>query len=262
MNRVEARRILEASRANGADRDDPQYQAAMKVLARDPEMASWLAELQSFDRAVTGALQAAVPIPGDLRASILAENTRVVRLPAVWWRPSWNSWRVRAAAAALVVLLGSMAGAYFQIHRGPTKFADFRNELVEESWNGQNHLAFRSSQLIRVKQWLAQNGGPTAFTLPPEFRNHPLHGCNMVHVGGHSVAVLCLANGSKHMHLFVAEDVQFADLPKGGAPDFERCGPWKTTAWRNGGRTYVLTGMSYPAFVNTFRKAGRWTMSG
>ena len=27
-------------------------------------------------------------------------------------------------------------------------------------------------------------------------------------------------------------------------------------------RTFVLTGMSYQSFVNTFRKAGRWTMSG
>src|SRR6185503_8329188 len=113
---------------------------------------------------------------------------------------------------------------------------------------------FRSSNLMRVKQWLAGNGGPTAFALPAELRNHRLHGCNAIQVGGHPVAVLCLADGPRHLHLFVAEDVQFADLPRPGSPDFERCGVWKTTAWRDGDRTFVLTGMNYHSFVNTFRK--------
>jgi len=260
MNSDEARHRLGAARPDGADNDDPGVREALAQLQRDPELARWHAEQRAFDVAVARSLQS-VRVPGDLREALLAARPRVIRRPVTWWRPAWNRWQARAAlAAAIVLIAGTVAGMFPR--KGLPRFADFRNELVEESWAGQSHLAFRSSDLIRVKQWLALSGGPTAFNLPPDFRQGRLHGCNIVDVGGNPVAVLCFAHGSRHLHLFVAEGVQFADMPQRGTPDFERCGPWKTTAWQDGKRTFVLTGMSYPAFVATFRKAGRWTMSG
>ena len=74
--------------------------------------------------------------------------------------------------------------------------------------------------------------------------------------------MLCLADGPRHMHLFVLEGSQLAQLPFDGKPDFEKCGVWKTASWQQGDKTYVLTGMKYQAFVSKFRKGGRWTMSG
>lgn len=260
MNRDEARLILGAFRPGGADAADPRVRAALELTKSDPELSQWFAGQQAFDARMAQSLQG-VPIPSDLRERLLDHRPRVTRRPVAWWRPAWGSWQVRAAAAAVIVLIGSaVAGALSQ--RGPSRFADFRKELVEESWAGQSHLAYRSSDLLRVRQWLAQNGGPAAFKLPGEFHQHRLQGCNMIDVGGTPVAVLCFAHQSRHLHLLVTEGIQFADLPKAGTPDFERCGHWKTAAWQDGRRTYVLTGMTYPAFVNKFRKAGRWTMSG
>ena len=63
-------------------------------------------------------------------------------------------------------------------------------------------------------------------------------------------------------NLYVLDRPLFSDLPPVGAPDFEKCGAWKTASWRQGDKTYVLTGMSYPAFVSRFRKAGRWILAG
>jgi hypothetical protein len=74
--------------------------------------------------------------------------------------------------------------------------------------------------------------------------------------------LICLIDGPKHLHLFVVAGVEFPELAAEGLPDFEKCHGWKTASWRQNGKTFVLTGMSYQAFVNKFRKAGRWTMSG
>ncbi len=266
MNREQARTILEkrqleTGRAGGVDRDDPEVREALAQLQRDPQLARWYADLRQFDHSVAASLQS-LPVPADLRRNLLAARpgSSVIYPPASWWQPAWNGWRIRAAAAAAIVLIAATVTGALS-HRQPVRFADFRKELVEESWS-QNHLAYRSANILRIRQWLAQNGGPTAFNLPTEFRHRQLQGCNLVDVGGQPVAVLCFAEGSRHLHLFVAEDVQFADLPTKGAPEFERCGLWKTASWQDGKRTFVLTGMSYSRFVTTFRKAGRWTMSG
>jgi hypothetical protein len=257
MNSDEAREILEVYRPGGADDDHPRVQEALKQVRRDPELAAWFARQQRFDAAVGNAVKA-IDVPIGLKASLLAVRPPIVPVPISWWRPVWNSLGVRIAAAAAIVFFISIAGTFSQ--RGPTRFADFRKEIIEENWNSPNHLEFRSPNLVRVKQWLARQGGPTGFSLPAGLENPQLYGCDLVHVGGHPVAVLCLADGRKHLHLYVAENMDFADLPKNGVPDFEKCGVWKTAAWRNGDRTYVLTGMNYLTFVYTFRKFGRWNI--
>ncbi len=262
MNSQQAREILNACRPGGIDQTDPQIRAAMEQMERDPELARWFAGQHSFDRTMAGTLQS-IDVPLDLRQAILAARRKANanRSPAWWWRPAWSSWQLRAGAAAAIVFMAAVITGAFSNTRTPTRFADFRKELIQESWN-QNHLAYRSANIYHVRQWLATNDGPTAFSLPPEFRNRQLQGCNLVDVGGQPVAVLCFAQGSRHLHLYVAEGVQFADLPKKGTPEFARCGQWKTASWQDGKRTFVLSGMSAPRFVNTFRKAGRWTMSG
>jgi hypothetical protein len=259
MNSDEAREILEVYRPGGADEDGPRVREALAQMQRDPELARWFAAQVRFDAAMAKGVKG-LEVPADLKASLLAARSVVVRLPVSWWRPALNSWRLRVAAAAAIVLLISIGGTFSQ--RGPTRFADFRREIIEENWNRPDHLQFRSSNLVHVKQWLARQGGPTGFSLPSGFEHPQLHGCGLVHVGGHPVAVLCLAEGAKHLHLYVADDVQFADLPKAGVPDFEKCGVWKTASWQKGDQTYVLAGMKYPTFISTFRKFGRWTISG
>jgi hypothetical protein len=259
MNSDEARKILGVYRPGGADDNDPRVRKALAQTRRDPALAQWFARQRRFDSAIVEGVKG-IEVPTDLKASLLGIRPVVVRVPVSWWRPVWSSWRARVAVAAAIVFLISIGGSFSQ--RGPTRFADFRREIIEENWNSPSHLEFRSSNLIRVKQWLARNGGPTGFRLPDGLDNPQLHGCGLVHVGGHPVAVLCLADGHKHLHLYVAEDMQFADLPQDGVPDFEKCGVWKTAAWRKGDRTYVLTGMNYSTFISTFRKSGRWTISG
>jgi hypothetical protein len=62
--------------------------------------------------------------------------------------------------------------------------------------------------------------------------------------------------------LFVTEHRGLAALPEPGVPDFEKCGAWRTAAWRQGGRAYILSGMRYHVFVQKFRRSGRWALTG
>lgn len=251
MNSHEAKRLLEVFRPNGADEADPRFAEAMELVGRDPELARWFREQQRFDATFAASLRN-VPAPADLKEFILASR-KVVR------PPFWRDWRVRAAAAAIVFVLAVMGSALATTK--PVPFSQFRSALIERAWSAESHLDFESTDVVRVKQWLARNYAPADFVLPPGLEDARLHGCRIVEVDGHRVPMICLGDGPKHLHLFVVNDVQLAQAPSEGAPDFEKCGAWKTASWLHGSTTYVLSGMSYHTFVNRFRKAGRWTTS-
>ena len=252
MNSQEARRLLEVFRPSGADAGDPRFAEALEVVKRDPELARWFDEQRQFDARIAGSLQRISP-PVDLRGSILAGG-KVVR------PPFWQVWGARAAVAAAVAALAVAAGVFASGRS--TRFPEFRKELVEQAWNGESHLNLESSDIAQIKQWLASHGADADFMVPVSLAETRVHGCRIVVVAGRRVPMLCLADGPKHLHLFVVNRADFAELPPQGAPDFEKCGAWKTASWRQGDKTYVLTGMKYQTFVSKFRKAGRWTLSG
>jgi hypothetical protein len=252
MTREEAKAVLEVFRANGADADDERFSKALKRLEQDPALAKWFEEQKHFDAAVAQGVKS-VSVPKDLKASILTSRSIVTP-------PSWQDWRVRVAVAASIAFVAVAAVA--RLAGRPKPFADFRQQLVEQAWAIPKHLDFESSDWKEVKGWLARHHVETNFALPPALTDLRLHGCNMVEVDGHQVPLICLVDGPRHLHLFVVSGVRFPELPPEGLPDFEKCNGWKTASWRQHGKTFVLTGLSYQAFVNKFRKAGRWTMSG
>lgn len=253
MKSHEARQLLEVYRPGGADAQDPQFQEALKEARRDPALAGWFEEQRNFDAAFAENLKA-VPAPLDLKDAILAAR----KIVKPWL---WHDWRVRAAAAAAGVVLLAVAGGLPGTTR-TERFPEFRAELIEQAWDGQTHLDFESSDVQRIKLWLAQHNASPDFTLPQGLQNTRIVGCRIVEADGRRVPMLCLADGAKHMHLFVVDETQFAGLPPLGTPDFQKCGSWKTTSWQHRSQTYVLTGMKYQTFVSKFRKSGRWTMSG
>jgi len=252
MNSEEAKRLLEVFRPGGADLGDPRFLEALKQSERDPALGRWFDEQRRFDGQFVEGLKT-IPIPSDLQEAILA-GRKVVR-PRLW-----QSWRSRVAMAASVAFL-AVAGGVLATSK-PDQFADFRAELIEQAWDGKAHFDFESSDVKEIQKWLASENVVADFSLPDGLSGTRLLGCRIVETDGVRVPMLCLADGHKHMHLFVLEDAQLAQLPSNDKPDFEKCGVWRTASWQQGDKTYVLTGMKYLAFVNKFRKGGRWTMSG
>ena len=252
MNPDETRQLLDVYRPGGADAADPQFAEALKHVERDPALAGWFGEQRGFDDAFATSLNQ-VPAPAELKESILAAR-KIIRPPL------WRDWRARAAVAAVVLALAVAGGV---LATGQKEyFPAFRAELIDNAWNGQTHLDVESADVLRVKQWLARQNVTAEFTLPKELHASRLLGCRIVETDGRRVPMLCLADGPKHMHLFIVDGASFTDLPAQGTPDFQKCGAWKTASWQHGGNTYVLTGMKYQTFVSKFRKSGRWTISG
>ena len=252
MTRDEAKQLLEAARPNGRDEADPRVAEALRMAAQDPELAQLLERQRSLDATMTAGMNA-IPVPADLRQSILA-GFKIVR------PHFWQDWRTATAAAAAVVLL--LAVGIYIINQTTNGFASFRKQLVTENWAGDPHLGLESSDLSQIRTWLTNNGAAGDFALPPALAGARLHGARVFEYENHKISLVCLSEGARHLHLYVLDQAPFSDLPPIGAPDFEKCGAWKTASWRQANKTYVLTGMNYVTFVNRFRKAGRWTLSG
>jgi anti-sigma factor RsiW len=253
MKNKEAKALLEVCRPGGADASDPQFQHALQQAARDPGLARWFDEQRNFDADFARSL-GSVALPADLKDSILAAR-KVVK---PW---TWSDWRARvAAAAALVAALASVGGLLATNRSEP--FPTFRATLIEQAWDGKSHLDFESSDILHIKQWFARQDAPSDFQLPEALRDARLIGGRVIEADGKYVPMICLADGPKHIHLFVIEGTRFTDPPPRETPDFQKCGAWKTASWQHGDKTYVLSGMKFQTFVSKFRKGGRWTMSG
>jgi len=285
MNSHEAKRLLEMLRPGEVDSADPRFAEALQQAETDPELSRWFADQKQFDRAFASALKD-VPIPADLRQTILANRPKVpaesqsqsesesqrrterperatpkrgtapkrgILTPNFWLG---RHWAIPATAAAALII-----GAIAVLSR-PAGFSEFRHELVKKADGIENHLEFKSTDLNRIQQWLASQGIAADVTLPAALQEMHVQGCQVVQAAGQRVPMLCLIGGSKHLHLFVVEGAQLAGLPQAGTPDFERCGSWKTAAWQHGDKTYLLSGLKSYTFVNKFRKAGRWILWG
>jgi len=248
MNREEASRILETVRRAGPMPDDPLVAEALRMAAGDPELSRQLARQYALDAALSAGVKS-IPVPAGLKASLVAPR-RIVR------PHFWQDWRTAAAAAAAIALF--VAGSVVAINRSTAGFATFRNDLITERWADDPHLNLESSDLGHIRQWLALNNVASDFELPNAMNELRPRGARVLQADGQKVALICLADGARHFHLFILDHPNFSDLPPKGGPEFEKCGVWKTATWRQGERVYVLTGMNYPAFVSKFRKDGRW----
>lgn len=247
------KQLLEVFRPGGGDVKEPAFAEALRQVEGDPRLTQWFTDQRRFDRIIAGSLKA-LTVPADLKESILANRKVVVVQPV-----RWTNWRF-SAAAAFLILAAIAAGTLAT--RKTTPFSEFRTALVDKAWAGDSHLDFESSDIDRVRQWFARQFVNTNFKLPDGLRQASVIGGSVVEADGYRVPMVCLADGTRHLHLFVVEGRPFSELPAEGGPDFEKCAQWKTAAWRDGGKTYVLTGMNYQTFVSRFRKSGRWTTSG
>ena len=252
MNLAQAKTFLGSCRPGGQDQQDPLFAEASRHLKTDPELAETFAEQQKFDTQVARAVQGIVVPPG-LRESILACR-KIVQFPP-WWRQP-----IPAAAAALLLFL-LIVGAVWSTTK-PKSFAEYRDQVVEQSWSMSPHLDFESSDPAQIQRWMAQQPGKEDFVVPAGLRDLPVRGCRNLDCDGHKVAVLCFHDATRHAHLFVMNGMEFSGLAALGGPELEKSHGWKTASWSQGDTTYILVGMKYEAFIKRFRKSGQWNMAG
>jgi hypothetical protein len=235
MNNSEARLILQAYRPGGEDASDSLMTAALAQAQQDPELQKWLAGEQVLDARIQGQLRAALPIPADLKANLLALS-KMAPTRARWRQPAWLAW-----AAAVALLLG--LSAVWLRPTGPRPLDSFRQAMVGYSQQTHDHVAFQAPALAQIQQWLRRQDMRADFILPAGLRGLAANGCRVVSWHGQKAALICFTlPGGQHLDFFVLEATRLPGLAANGAPQYAQAGTEMTAAWSQGGRVYLLAG--------------------
>lgn len=234
MIREEVQFILGAYRPNSEDAHDPQFQEALELARRDPELARWFADEQSLDRAFSAKIRGR-PVPADLAAQLLLARATARR--ASWWRsPVW------LAAAACLALLLVVAGSWFRPRADAADFVAFRGAMAAAASDMSNHVDVMGLDTAGYRKWLTENQGTPAFVLPASLAAKGIAACKIVSWQGHRVTMLCLKFGGRHVDVFVVNASELPGISLGSAPEFFADAGVTSAAWRQNGNIYLLAG--------------------
>jgi hypothetical protein len=232
MNAIEAQTILLAWRPGHGDLRDPEVADALELVRRDPAMKDWLERHSDFQRAVAKSFQE-IPVPGDLRARILARSNIVA--PASWWRkPGWLS------AAAMLALLLSLA-AWWVRPPSENSLSVFRSRMVGTVLR-QYTMELETNDLVQIRSYLNRRGAPADFVLPGKLGRQPLLGADVLSWRGERVSMVCLESPVRDTLFLFVVDRTSVDGTSPNITDFKQVNKLMTASWTQGGRTYVLAG--------------------
>lgn len=232
MNNEEAKFILQGYRPGGQDANDPQFAEALRQVQKDPQLATWFANERALDSAI-GAKLKALPIPSDLRPSILA-GKKVVQ-----FEPAWNR-RSLLALAASVTLLLSLTLWWMNSNEHLTHAA-YRQDMARLLTSGSYSFQITTEDVSSIKQWLTANEGHGDFALPDGMKDLPAFGCKMLDWHGKKVTFICMrAKGAGMAHLFVIDQSALPDPPPSGDAQFAKIAGWLTASWSQAGKSYLL----------------------
>jgi hypothetical protein len=210
MDNQEAKFILQAYRANGADAADPAFKEALAQAQSDPSLKQWFEREQTFDRAVAAKIRAAA-VPPSLRAAILAGARAGETKRSVWRQPVWL-----AAAACIAVMLGgavlTLRSRSFAIT--PDTFAAF---ALEDKLHG--HHGGHGQETAALQAALADAQTRLARGLPADLDRLRAAGCRTLNLSGRDVLEVCFVRGAAEFHLYVMKrddarairDLRFSD---------------------------------------------------
>jgi len=235
MNNQEAKFILLAYRANGADATDPKFAEALAQAQRDPELAQWFAQERLLDLGLRNKLKGAVTPPPDLQSHLLALHRMVHHIP--WWkRPAWL-----AAAASVALLLSVSAAWYFRT--SPPPVWDFLTTTTQAATHAYQHVTLAGNTETEIKQTLRSHHADAGFELPPALAGQPISGASVIPWKGQSIVMICLtANSTNHVDLFIAKRAGFPEALPPTVPQFQDSCSLATTVWSTPDRIYLLAG--------------------
>ena len=232
MNNEEAKFILQAYRPGGQDANDPQFAEALLQVQKEPELAAWFANERALDSAI-GAKLKALPIPSDLRTSIVA-GKKVVQL-----EPAWNRRNLLALAASISVLLSLTL--WWINSNGHLTHTTYRQHMAKLLTSGSYNFQVNTEDVASIQQWLSTNEGHADFVLPTGLKDMPAFGCKVLDWHGKKVTFICMrAKGAGMAHLFVINQSDLPDPPPLGDAQFTKVGGWQTASWSQAGKSYFL----------------------
>lgn len=239
MDDAEIQLRLSACRPNGQDNEDPLLREAMEMLPCRPDLTSWFAQEQKFDRCLCKAV-GEVPVPENLRCEILAATKMSTAVPH-WQRLPW-------LAAAAAVLLGGLIYVIQAPQPKETTLAQFETEIVDifdhmkTEGFGLEHV---TGELSNVNAWLGNQGAPKPYIIQPGTREARPFGCRIISWRGQKVAMVCFGRGKQEAHLFVVMRDSLKDMPADLEPQkVDHVDGYPVAAWSCRKCVYVMMGNS------------------
>ncbi|MBA4137161.1 MAG: hypothetical protein C0518_07585 [Opitutus sp.] len=234
MTNEEAKFVLHAYRANGADAGDPTFATALEQVRRDPALEKWFAAQQAFDRAMCAQLGRIAP-PAGLREAILtgAKFSHAPARPSAAW---WRSPRLMALAASLAVL------ATVGIALWP-KDAAAQPALLEFALNDTLHARHEGQHGDEAAQFQALLGTTNTRLgagVPVNFEELRERGCRTISFQGRDVLEVCFKRDGKWFHCYVARVEDFPSVAAKLPPAFRSEGGVAAGAWSDGEHIFVI----------------------
>jgi hypothetical protein len=254
MKKDEAKFLLRAYRAQGADAQDPAFAEALAAARNDPELAAWLAAEEAFDATLARKLQEITP-PVGLEEAIIAgirageKATPVRRIAPLWFGLSM------AAGIALVLV------ATFQLSRTRSPAANGLAAMaIHDLATAHDQHEGNPPRLASILAQLTTTRLPLPAHLEIDLDELALDRCRTVNFGDWQAYEICFQRQGVWFHLYAGR----ADTFPGRLPEADEAathtvstGPFSAVAWRNGDVAYALVSRS--ALLP--RVVSMWTLS-
>lgn len=231
MSNNEAKFVLGAYRANGADAGDATFGAALDQAKNDPVLGTWFARAQAHDAAVAAKLREIGP-PAGLREAILA-GSRASRAPQVERRLP-TMWFALAASVA-VLLTATLAFWPSRAAAGTSQLAAFAINDTAHAQHGSHGEAAGALQVM-----LSQPANRLGAGLPVDFAALRATGCRTLSFAGHDVLEVCFQRNRTEFHCYIVNCADFPAMAAGTGADFDQQAQFGSASWSDGVHRFVV----------------------
>jgi hypothetical protein len=243
VNCQEAKKILLLYRPGDREPRDVEFEEALELTRRDPELGRWFEQHKRFQEAMQAKFRQIEP-PAHLKEALLAEQ-KIVRLPTR--SRSTPAWLI--AAAAVLMLLALLR--FWPKTSPPDRFEDYQAMMVSKA-TLQYGMEFRTNDQTQLRRMIAAKGGPGDYTLTKGLEKLPLTGGGSLRWRSNPVAMVCFQRNTTNMlFLFVMKSSAVKDPPP-ATPHLTRVSSMITASWTSGDKTYVLAGAEEADFDKKF----------
>ena len=231
MSNMEAKFILGAYRANGADSADATFATALSQARSDPALAAWFARAQAHDAAMASKLREIAP-PAGLREAILAgaQASRTTptpsRFPAVWL----------ALAASVAVLLAATVALWPK--RAVAETRQFAAFAMDDTAHGKH--GGHGTETGALQATLSDASTHLAAGLPVDFSGLRATGCRTLSFAGHDVLEVCFQRNGAWFHCFIANSRDFPAVAAGAPAVISQEGSLASASWSDATHHFVV----------------------
>lgn len=231
MSNTEAKFILGAYRANGADAADATFGAALEQAKSDPALGAWFARAQAHDAAMAAKLREIAP-PSGLREAILAgaQASRapktVARFPTMWF----------ALAASVAVLLAAAVALWPQ--RAAAETTQFAAFAMDDTAHGKH--GGHGEETGALQAMLSAPSTHLGAGLPVDFTGLRATGCRTLSFAGHDVLEVCFQRNGAWFHCYIANGSDFPAVATGAPAVMKVEGHFASASWSDAAHHYVV----------------------